>query len=146
MTVSGISASQSPTGAGDTESVFGSELGASGDEFMLMLLAQLKNQNPLEPVDNSQLMNQLTQLNSLQELEDVNTNLEQLVFSNELSYGAGLLGKTIEAIFPDGRSMIGDVEKVTHENGRIQIQVNGQMLDLAAVQSIRRIDELEETP
>ncbi len=49
------------------------------DQFMKLLLAQLRNQNPLEPMNNSEFMGQMTQLNSLQELTKINDNLVQLV-------------------------------------------------------------------
>ena len=41
---------------------------AIGDQFMKMLVAQLKNQDPLNPMDPTAMTAQLTQLNSLQQL------------------------------------------------------------------------------
>lgn len=52
---------------------------AMGEQFMQLLLAQLRNQNPLEPMDNSEFMGQMTQLNSLQELQKMNDSLTRLV-------------------------------------------------------------------
>ena len=50
-----------------------------GEQFMQLLLAQLRNQNPLEPMENSEFMGQMTQLNSLQELKKMNDSLAYLV-------------------------------------------------------------------
>lgn len=50
-----------------------------GEQFMQLLLAQLRNQNPLEPMENSEFMGQMTQLNSLQELQKMNDSLAYLV-------------------------------------------------------------------
>lgn len=63
----------------DAATVASSASGMNGNEFMLILLAQLKNQNPLEPMDNSEFMGQMTQLNSLQELQRINGSLEYLI-------------------------------------------------------------------
>ena len=52
--------------------------GMDGDAFMMILLAQLRNQNPLEPMDDKELIGQMTQLNSLEELKKINTTLNSL--------------------------------------------------------------------
>ena len=61
-----------------------------GGEFMMLILAQLRHQDPLKPMDDSQMIAQFTQLNSLEELQKINTNLESLVLL------AGLAGQPVE--------------------------------------------------
>lgn len=56
--------------------------GLNGGEFMQILLAQLRNQNPLEPMDDQQLIGQMTQLNSLEELQKINATLEKIIELN----------------------------------------------------------------
>jgi flagellar basal-body rod modification protein FlgD len=53
--------------------------GVDGSAFMEVLLAQLRHQNPLEPMDDKELIGQMAQLNSLQELQKINTTLGTLV-------------------------------------------------------------------
>jgi flagellar basal-body rod modification protein FlgD len=48
-------ASQNPTASADSLSGFGSQ------DFMLLLLTQLRNQNPLEPMKNEEFISQITQ-------------------------------------------------------------------------------------
>ena len=74
---------------------------------MTILLAQLKNQNPLEPMKDNEMMAQMTQLNSLQELQAIKAKMEQLAASNSASYAAGLIGKQIKAVLPDGTTVEG---------------------------------------
>jgi flagellar basal-body rod modification protein FlgD len=53
--------------------------GALGqDEFMTMLLAQLKNQDPLNPMDGKDFAAQLAQFSSLQQLSNLNTTMSSL--------------------------------------------------------------------
>lgn len=61
---------------------------AVGDQFMKMLVAQLKNQDPLNPMDPTAMTAQLTQLNSLQQLESINGALTKMM-------GGGSLGSTL---------------------------------------------------
>jgi flagellar basal-body rod modification protein FlgD len=53
--------------------------GVDGSAFMEVLLAQLRHQNPLEPMDDKELIGQMAQLNSLQELQKINATLVTLV-------------------------------------------------------------------
>jgi len=48
------------------------------DDFLKMLIAQLKNQDPLNPLDGSQFAAQLAQFSSLEQLQNINTQLETL--------------------------------------------------------------------
>jgi flagellar basal-body rod modification protein FlgD len=47
--------------------------------FMMVLLAQMRHQNPLEPMDDKEMIAQMTQLNSLQELQRIRLTLQTLV-------------------------------------------------------------------
>lgn len=111
--------------------------GATGDlggtQFMQLLLAQLRNQNPLDPVKDGEFMAHLTQLNSLQELQKMNAALKQLTQADQLSQGAGLLGKTVEANLPNGQAQTGLVTAVTLENGQAMLWLGSQSVSLASV-------------
>ena len=49
------------------------------DDFLKLLVAQIKNQNPLSPADGVQFLSQLAQFSQLEQLIDIRTNLETLV-------------------------------------------------------------------
>jgi flagellar basal-body rod modification protein FlgD len=51
------------------------------DMFMTLLVAQLKNQDPLAPQDGAQFVAQLAQFNSLDQLVGIRQSLEQLIAS-----------------------------------------------------------------
>lgn len=68
------------------------------DEFLTLLVAQLQNQDPTDPMDNSQLTTQLAQISMLSGIEELNTTLSaigtQLDTSNSLQATA-LIGKGV---------------------------------------------------
>ncbi len=88
-----------------------SEEGQSGptkalgkDEFLKLLTIQLENQDPLEPVNSKEMLAQLAQFSSLEQLENINANLESsinldLILTQVLSNttAAGLIGRMIVA-------------------------------------------------
>ena len=68
------------------------------DQFMNLLIAQLKNQDPLKPVDNSQLMAQLAQFSQLQETQQMAQSLNTFIAQQNTANATNLvtlLGKHV---------------------------------------------------
>jgi flagellar basal-body rod modification protein FlgD len=57
----------------------GQKKGADAETFLTLLVAQLKNQDPLAPQDSAQFVAQLAQFNSLEQLISINDRLGQLL-------------------------------------------------------------------
>lgn len=80
-------------------------------DYLKLLIEQLKNQNPLEPQDSSQMTSQLAQLSQLEQLENANKSLDSMSsgFTNVLAaadrnYANSLIGKTVTFATEDGDS------------------------------------------
>lgn len=67
------SATATPTQPGSRSSALGDE-----NTFLKLMVAQLKNQNPLNPADGVQFLTQLSQFSSLEQLIQVRQNLEAI--------------------------------------------------------------------
>lgn len=70
----------------------------SADQFLNLLVTQLKNQDPLNPMDNAQMTSQLAQINTVKGISQVNANLEKLVgaYTDATSMqAASLIGKDV---------------------------------------------------
>lgn len=69
-----------------TQDLFGTRTGGSAeigkDEFLKLLVAQLQNQNPLDPSSSEQFAAQLAQFSALEQLVNVNATLEAQLVSN----------------------------------------------------------------
>ena len=107
-------------------------------EFMQLLMAQLQNQNPLEPMSDSEMMNQISSLNSLDELRAIKTMMSESAVANQASYGASLIGKQVTVALDDGESLSGVVTGTTVESGRIYLMIGEQMAPLGNVISIQQ--------
>ena len=71
-------------------------------DYMKLLVTQLQNQNPLEPMDNQEMASQLAQFSQLQQLETMNSSFAQVLetaershATAERSYANSLLGKKV---------------------------------------------------
>lgn len=68
----------------------------SGQEFFAMLLTELKNQDPFEPMKHSDLLAQLAQFSTLEQTEKISESMSELASSQRLAEGCGLIGFEIE--------------------------------------------------
>ncbi|MFH1851035.1 MAG: flagellar hook capping FlgD N-terminal domain-containing protein [Candidatus Neomarinimicrobiota bacterium] len=73
--------------------------------FLTLLVEQLKNQDPLEPMDNQEFVAQMAQFSSLEELQSINSNLAEsteldLILTQSINntMAATLIGKEISAL------------------------------------------------
>lgn len=64
-------------------------------DFMKLIIAQMRNQNPLEPQKDSDWMAQMAQFEALNQMRAVATGIKALQGLSELTSAAGLIGKTI---------------------------------------------------
>lgn len=114
-------------------------------DYMKVLVAQLKNQDPTEPLNNNEMATQLAQLSSLQQLESMNGKLDSMngnfadVLKNaEKEYAASLLGKTVayNVTSENGQSSVssGKVGQVFNDiDGKIMLMVSGTPVELGNI-------------
>lgn len=75
-------------------------LGMNKDDFLTLFVTQLKNQDPLNPMDGTEFLAQLAQLTQVEQAYNTNTNLENILsaLNNSSSLSASsLVGKSISA-------------------------------------------------
>src|SRR4051794_30331531 len=87
------------TSTGSSTSTSGSKIGdAAGlgkDDFLQLLIAQLKNQDPMKPTDDTQFIAQLAQFSSLEATNKMNDTLEELAGAQLLGQAASMIGKQV---------------------------------------------------
>ncbi len=71
---------------------------AAQDRFMTLLVTQMKNQDPLNPMDNAQMTSQLAQLSTVSGIEKLNDTMQTMINSVQASQAfqaAGMLGRSV---------------------------------------------------
>ena len=69
-------------------------------DFMTLMIAQMRNQNPMEPQDNTQFIAQLASFQTLTAMEEMSTALKALAQVSELASASSLVGRTVSATVP----------------------------------------------
>ncbi len=121
---------------------------SDSDQFLQLLVAQLKNQNPLEPLGNEEFIQQIASFSSLEETAKLNRQLTDLIDIQELVAGqnaftqsASLVGKFVEYTDPTtGEKASGHVDAVHLENGALLLEIGGVSVPVGAVTGIIDVD------
>lgn len=108
------------------------------EEFLELLVTQLKNQDPLSPMENKEFIAQMAQFSSLEQMQNMNKNMESFIRAETLNQGAALVGKTVETINPDtGETLEGKVERVSFEDDEVYASLdNGSVLNINDITAI----------
>lgn len=83
-----------------TSTVAENSTSLGSEDFITLLCTQLEYQDPTEPVDNTQMVDLMTQYSQLEQLSDLNDKMDTLndsIGSLGNSYGLAYLGKAVEA-------------------------------------------------
>jgi flagellar basal-body rod modification protein FlgD len=72
------------------------------DQFLQILITQLKNQDPLSPMQDKDFIAQMAQFSSVEQLTEMNGNLKSMLamLSQSLGSASGIIGKTISWSVP----------------------------------------------
>ena len=140
MTVSATNstaASTSTTGTtSKTSAAIGAAAGMGKDDFMLLLMAQLKNQDPMKPMEDKEFITQLAQFSSLEAMEKMTQQMEDLTSSQMLVQAATLIGKNVTAKLESGEVVTGTISQVKMISGQPTAVVNGKDIDTSLITTI----------
>lgn len=92
----------------NTTSTSGSAAQDLQNNFMTLLVAQLKNQDPLKPMENAELTSQLAQINTVQGIQDLNktmSNITTQINTSQQMQAASLIGHGV--LVPGNRVLVG---------------------------------------
>ncbi len=114
---------------------------ATQDRFLKLLVTQMKNQDPLNPLDNAQVTSQLAQLSTVTGIDKVNATLEALkgsFQSNQSLQAAGMIGRGVfvpgaAVALTGGKALLG--VELAQPADNVQITIRD-----AAGKAIRKID------
>ena len=91
--------------------------------FLKLLVAQMKNQDPTNPMDSTQYMAQLAAFSQVEQSVQMNTKLDQMLQSSTLEQAASIIGRTVTSA--DGE-ITGKVEEVRLvSNGIVAVLESG---------------------
>ena len=111
------------------------------DQFLQLLITQLRHQDPINPVEDKEFIAQLAQFSSLEQMQNLNTNLSDMMFAQQkltaLGQATHMIGKEVELLTKEGESLFGKVSGVQFRDGWPSIIVDGKLYDFGEVVTIK---------
>ncbi len=110
------------------------------DEFLNLLVTQLRNQDPLDPVKQEDFLSQLAQFSTLEGVEKLNSSLSsQLAIQNDIlklqqfSQAATLVGRSVTYRTEEGDLAAGLVESITVNQNRMQLHIGNETVGIDSI-------------
>jgi flagellar basal-body rod modification protein FlgD len=117
-------------GQAETTSKKASNKELGKDAFLQLLVAQLKNQDPMKPMDDTSFIAEMAQFSSLEQMQNLNKTMESAQQFGALSQAAGMIGKYVviqDSSSGDGSSQYtGQVSEVRSSGGELKVVIGGQ--------------------
>ena len=112
------------------------------DSFLTLLISELQNQDPLDPMDNSEMVAQIGQIREIGATDQLTNTLGNLNASQELVTASSLIGKNVNGLDIDGTPVDGVVDRITvdtdpeNDTRSIKVHIDGRTMDLRNIREV----------
>lgn len=128
------------TSVGQTTSTLNtaSAAGRLGEnDFFMLLATQLRNQDPLSPMENTEYISQLAQFSSLEAVKNLSDAFALFTQGQAIAQASALLGKQVEGLDPhSGQTVSGTVSAVSLEDDTVMVQIGDVEIPLTNVAQV----------
>jgi flagellar basal-body rod modification protein FlgD len=100
--------------------------GLGKDDFLKLLVGQLRNQDPLNPVGDTEFMSQMAAFSTLEQVTNLATTSEQMNQTVAANQSLGLIGHEVSYLKEDGSTGEGTVEKVSFDGESFTLTIAGE--------------------
>lgn len=127
------------------------QFGLNFEDFLQLMVQQLKNQTMDNTADTSEMLNQLVQMSTVQMLSSVQDSMEDMVNASSLNYAASLVGKTVTVgkLDEEGnlQEVVGTVTGTgTYQGAFVIFLDNNEMYYLNDIMAVGTLPDLPEEP
>ncbi len=85
----------------------------NGSDFLQLMITQLQQQDPLNPMDNSELVQQINSIRELTATSALTDTLGSVLVGQNIATASGMIGKSVTALDDQGNEVAGRVDRVS---------------------------------
>jgi len=111
--------------------------GLTANSFLKLLITQLQNQDPTEPVGNGELLNQLSSMRSLQSNIELGDALKSITVNQRLSTASTFIGKTVTGTTADRQEVTGTADSAFLRGDQAFVSVGESEIPLSSVTAVQ---------
>jgi len=128
-------------GAGNTAKTVSKEQsgfsGLTSESFMKLLITQLQNQDPTQPIGNDQLLSQLSAMRTLQSNIELGDALKSITVNQRLSTASTFIGKTVTGTAANQQEVTGVAERAFLQDGKAFVRIGETDIPLSSVTAVQ---------
>jgi flagellar basal-body rod modification protein FlgD len=94
------------------------------DDFLKLMIAELQNQDPLNPLENDQLIAQIGQIRSVAATDKLSATLDTVLLGQNIASATNLIGAEVDGISDDQQKVTGVVERVSVTEGQPKLHLD----------------------
>ncbi len=106
------------------------------NDFLKMMLAQLQNQDPLDPTNSNDMLQELSTLTQVSSSQNLQTTLSSMQLGQNLSDAGVLIGATVAGLSDDAQQIVGTVGSVTVTGGTPKLNIGSATMSLSNIESV----------
>jgi flagellar basal-body rod modification protein FlgD len=105
-------------------------------DFIKMMTAELQNQDPTNPMSNTDMLSQIGQIRSITSNDKLSSSIEALTLGQALSTASSLIGKKVTGFDQSDNQVTGKVDKITIEDGVTKLHIGSSEITVSSIKSI----------
>ena len=110
--------------------------GLDMDQFLKLMISELQNQDPLNPMENTEILQQISQIREIGATSRLTDTLDAVLLGQNLTSATSMIGKTVEALSDDAQTVRGVVDRVTVTDGDPRLHIGDQEIKLKNVKEV----------
>jgi flagellar basal-body rod modification protein FlgD len=136
VTPTGTSTTTGTTAGKNNQDVASAMSGLSLDDFFQLMISELQNQDPLNPLENHQLLQQISQIQEYGATQKLTQTLDAVLLGQNLSNATGLIGRFVYALSDEGNDVLGVVNRVSVAQNDVRVHVGNEEVKLGNIREV----------
>ncbi len=112
-------------------------LGIDHEAFLKLLIAQIRHQDPLSPMDSGEFLSQLAELTTLEQMWRMNESLQVFMSQQQLLQASAMIGRTVQGTDDTDQPFQGVVQGALVRDGTVTLDLGDRQVPLKWVTSVR---------
>ena len=132
MAVTGVNYSSAAAASTNTTSKTKTSQDLGKDDFLNLLVTQLKYQDPMSPMEDKEFISQMAQFTSLEQMKNMNNSVQ-------ITQATSFIGKQVTWADSQGNEVSGVVKSVKIVNGEARVLVGDETLELKKIMTVSEV-------
>lgn len=109
------------------------------EDFLKLFLESLKNQDPMSPMENSDMMAQLSQLGQMEAVSNLSLTVNEMknsLLGSQIQQGSSMLGKQVTAFDSEGAVVSGKITELSVNQGMIEFLIGNKTVQMGQIAKV----------